>query len=89
MTVRRRVQCEHKGWEADKHPCGICAIKSTATLAEMRLQAVERHHKIRDVKGIPDEDTLTIKGDNSVTMTQNRKGGIIAYVHLEVGDQFV
>jgi hypothetical protein len=58
VTVRRRVHCEHKGWEADKHSCGIRAIENTDTLGEVRLQAVERHHETRDVEGIPDEDTL-------------------------------
>ena len=53
------------------------------------MQAVERHHETRDVEGIPDEDMLTVEGDNSGTMTQNRKEGLIAHAHLEVGDQFV
>ncbi len=65
MTVRRCVHCEHKGWEADDHPCGIRTIESTATLDEVCLQAVERHHKTRDVEGLPDEDTLTVERDNS------------------------
>jgi hypothetical protein len=53
------------------------------------LQAVERHHKTRDVEGVPDENTLTVEGDNSGTTTQNQKEGIIAHVHLEVGDRFL
>jgi hypothetical protein len=89
VTVRRRVHCEHKGWEEEEHPCGICAIESTATLGEVHFQAVERHHETRDVVGVPDEDMLTVEGDNSSTTTQNQKEGIIAHVHLEVGDQFV
>ncbi len=48
VTVRRHVLCEHKGWEADEHPCGIRAIESTATLGEVHLKAVERHHKSQD-----------------------------------------
>ncbi len=58
-------------------------------LGEVRLQAIERHCKTRDVEDIPDEDMLTVQGDNSNTTTQNRKEGIIAHVHLEVGDRFV
>jgi hypothetical protein len=89
VTVRRHVQCEHKGRKADKHPCSICAIESTATLSEVRLQAVERHHKTRNVEGVLGEDTLTVEGDNSGAMTQVQDEGIIAHAHLEVGDQFV
>jgi hypothetical protein len=40
-------------------------------LGEVHLQAVERHHETRDVEGIPDEDTLTVEGDNSGAMTQD------------------
>jgi hypothetical protein len=86
VTVRRRVYREHKGQEADEHPHDICAIESTATLGEVRSQAVKWHHETRDVEGIPDEDMLTIEGDNSGATTQNRKEGIIAHVHLEIGD---
>jgi hypothetical protein len=78
VTVRRCVHCEHKGQEADEHPCGICTMESTGTLGEVRSQAVERNHKTRYVEGVPDVDTLTVEGDNSSTMTQNLKEGIIA-----------
>ncbi len=78
-----------KGQEADEHPCGIRAIGSTATLGEVRLQAVERHHKTRDVEGVLDEDTLTVEVDNSGATTQDRNEGILTHSHLEVGDWFV
>jgi hypothetical protein len=41
------------------------------------------------MEGILDEDTLTVEGDNSSAMTQDRDEGIIAHLHLEVGDKFV
>ncbi len=41
------------------------------------------------MEGVPDEDTLTVEGDNSGAMTQDQDEGIIAHAHLEVGDQFV
>ncbi len=41
------------------------------------------------MEGIADEDTLTIEGDNSGALTQNRDEGIIAHLHLKVGDGFV
>ena len=89
VTVGQRVHSEHKGRETDKHPSLVCAIECTATLGEVHLQAVERHHVTRDVEGVPDEDTLTIEGDNSGTTTQNWKERIIAPAHLEIGDQFI
>jgi hypothetical protein len=41
------------------------------------------------MEGIADEDTLTVEGDNSSASTQNRGEGIIAHLHLKVGDGFV
>jgi hypothetical protein len=41
------------------------------------------------VEGVPDEDMLTVEGDNSGTTTQNQKERIIAHAYLEVGDQFI
>ena len=55
----------------------------------MCAQTVEGHHEPRDVEGIADEDTLTIEGDNSSASTQDRDEGIIAHLHLKVGDGFV
>jgi hypothetical protein len=64
-----------------EHPYSIHAIEFTATLGEVRSQAVEMHHKTRDVEGVSDEDTLTIEGDNSSAMTQDQDEGIIAHAH--------
>jgi hypothetical protein len=41
------------------------------------------------MEDIADEDTLTVKGDNSSASTQNRDEGIIAHSHLKFGDGFV
>jgi hypothetical protein len=71
ITVRQRVNSEHKGQETDKHPSLICTIECTATLGEVCTQTVEGHHKPRDVEGIADEYTLTVEGDNSGASTQN------------------
>jgi hypothetical protein len=89
VTVGECVHSEHKSWETDKHPSLVCAIECAATLGEVRVQTVEGHHKPRDVEGVADEDTLTIEGDNSGALTQNRDEGIIAHLHLKVGDGFV
>ncbi len=37
------------------------------------MQAVERHHKTRDVEGVPDEDTLTVEGDNTVPRPRTKR----------------
>ncbi len=58
-------------------------------LGEVRLQAVERHHKTNDVEGIPDEDTLTVEGDNSGATAQDHDERIIFHAHLKVWDQIV
>ncbi len=89
VAVQGSIHCENKSREADKHPCLVCSIECTATLGEVRLQAVERHHKTRDMEGILYKDMLTVEGDHRGAATQDWNEGIIAHAHLQVGDGFV
>jgi hypothetical protein len=47
-----RVHSEHKCWEAHQHTGFISPIEAAATLGEMGVEAVERHHKTGDMEGI-------------------------------------
>jgi hypothetical protein len=89
LTVGRSVNGEYKGWETNKHTSLIRAIESATMLSEMCAQTVEWHNKPRDVEGVPDENTLTIEGDNSHPATQDRDEGVIAHAYLKIGDGLV
>ena len=89
LTVGRSVNGEDEGRETNKQTSLLRAIESATTLVEMCAQTVEGHNKPRDVEGVPDENTLTIEGNNSRPATQDRDERVIADANLKIGDGLV
>ncbi len=89
VTVGRHVHGEHKRWEAHQHAVLISPIEAAATLIEMGVKAVKGHHNTGYMKGIVDENMLTVEEDDSRPATKDRDEQIIAHLNLKIEDGLV
>ncbi len=65
MAVGHGVDFYDKGWKEDMHTKTVHTNEATSALALMGLKTVERVAEIWYVKTVPDEDFLSIEGDDS------------------------
>ncbi len=85
VTVQQHVDGEHTRWEAYQHASIVSPIEAAATLSEMGVEAVKGHHKNGYMKGIFDENVLTVEGENGSAITQDWVERIIAHPNLKIG----
>ena len=79
VAVGRHIHTENNTQEVNMHPHIETPNKAAATLTEVSTEAVERHTECGDVQNIPDEEVLTVQGDNGRAPAKDGSVRVVAH----------
>ena len=89
VAVGRHIHTENDTQEVNMHPHIETPNKAAATLTEVSTEAVERHTECGDVQNIPDEEVLTVQGDNGRAPAKDGSVRVVAHLNTKRTDRLV
>jgi hypothetical protein len=89
VAVGHGVDFYNKGWKEDVHAKTIHTNEATTALTLMGPKTVKGVAQVRYVKTVPDEDFLSIEGDDGRAMAKDWSKGIVAHPNSSSRDRMV
>jgi hypothetical protein len=86
MTISGGIHFKNKVREVHKHSMPVKANETTTTLSLMGPKTIERISEVGDMKAVPNQNLLTIQGDDSRSFPQHRSKGRVAHPNPEIMD---